>query len=140
MWTGSISEPCSEGKIMSTSRRNGYLRAAGLTSLIVALLTAGIGRPAHAQGGILGKIKGAAKTIKKKAEQADTTVTRVGGTTKAVECLANDAACAEQPEVQGDSAVTADSGGTPMPSPSAAVTAPVQCESQPRAPPDSSEA
>ena len=43
-------------------------------------------------------------------------------------------------EVSGSPESVADSSAIPLPSPSAAVTAPDQCQSQPRAPPDSSEA
>jgi hypothetical protein len=125
---------------MSPSKPKARLRAAALPALIVALLTVGIGQPADAQGGFLKKLKGASKSIKEKAEQVDTAVTKVEETAEAVECLANDAECAEQPEVPGSPDVVADSGGTLLPSPPGTVSAPEQCDREPRAPPDSSEA
>jgi hypothetical protein len=140
MWTGFIPKPYREVKIMSPSKPKARLRAAALPALIVALLTVGIGQPAHAQVGFLKKLKEASKTIKEKAEQADTAMTKVEETAGAVECLANDPDCAEQPEVQGSPEVVADSGSTLSPSTPGAVSPPGQCERQPRAPPDSSEA
>jgi hypothetical protein len=123
---------------MSPRKPKARLRAAALPALIVALLTVAIGQPAHAQGGFLKKLKEASKTIKEKAEQADTAVTKVEETAGAVECLANDADCAEQPDVPRSPEVVADSAGTPLPSPPGTVSAPGQCE--PGDPPDSSEA
>jgi hypothetical protein len=64
----------------------------------------------------------------------------IGTDILAAECLADDANCPEQPEVQGSPEVVADSSSTLLSSPAAAVTIPGQCESEPRAPPDSSEA
>jgi hypothetical protein len=124
---------------MSPSEHKACLRAAALPALVVALLTVAIGQPAHAQGNFLKKLKETSKSIKEKAEQADTAVTKVGETAEAVECPANDADCAEQPEVQGSPDVVADSGSTLLPSTPGTVSPPGQCEREPRAPPDSSE-
>ena len=125
---------------MIPNRSKAHLRAAALPALIVALLTAGIGQPAHAQGSLLKRLQGASRSIKEKAEKADTALTKIEETKGAVECLANDTDCAERPEVSGSPESVADSSAIPLPSPSAAVTAPGECQSQPRAPPDSSEA
>jgi hypothetical protein len=125
---------------MSPIRWAPHLRAAALPALIVAFLTAGIGQPALAQGSVFKKLKEVSRSIKEKAEKADSTLTKAGETAEAAECLADDANCAEQPEVQGSPEVVADSSSTLLSSPSAAVTIPGQCESEPRAPPDSSEA
>ena len=124
---------------MSPSRSKACLRAAVLPALIVALLTVAIGQPAHAQGGFLKKLKEASKSVKEKAEQTDTAVTKVEETAEAVECLANDRECAEQREVAGSPEV-GDSGGTPLPSTPGRASPTGQCGGEPRAPPDSSEA
>lgn len=125
---------------MNPSAPKARLRAAALPALIVALLTAGLGEPAHAQGGFLEKLQEVSRHIKDKAEKADSAATKADETVDAVECVANDADCAEEPEAQGPPEGVADSSGIPLPSPPAAASAPGQRESQPRAPPDSSEA
>jgi hypothetical protein len=107
----------------------------------VAFLIAGLGQPAHAQGSLFEKFKKVSRTITKKAGQADTVLTAMEQTTAAAECLASEDNCPEQPEEQEPQEAEADSSGIPSASSSSA--APViseQDESEPRAPPDSSEA
>ena len=107
---------------------------------IVALLTAGIAQPAHAQGGLLKKLQGVSRSIGDKAAKADSAVTKVGQTADAVQCLTDDAECEKQHRMEQSEGVGAYPSGAPLPSPVGVVSAPGQCQSAPRAPPDSSEA
>jgi hypothetical protein len=125
---------------MNPNKCKAHLAAAALPALIVALLTAGIPQPAHAQGGLLKKLQGVSRSISDKAEKADSAVTKVGQTADAVECLTDDEECAKQHGTEQSEGVVADPSGAPFPSPVGVVSAPGQCQSGPRAPPDSSEA
>jgi hypothetical protein len=125
---------------MNPSKRKYPIRAVALPALIVALLTAGVGQPAHAQGGLFKKLQGAAKTLKDKAEKADTTLTKAEETSEAMGCLLDSGECAEQRGAQESPSVMADSSHTSLSTPGAVGTVPGQCENTPRAPPDTVEA